>query len=63
MAYIHTDHRAMPRNKKAWSSWNSSIDDKDLEKNSISVHREGKKINVLDGFKALFAIIRYRFLK
>ena len=24
---------------------------------------EGKKINALDGFKALFAIIRYRFLK
>ena len=26
----------MPKNKKAWSSWNSSIDDKDVEKNSIS---------------------------
>ena len=36
VAYIHTDQRAMPRNKKAWSSWNSSIDDKDLEKNSIT---------------------------
>ncbi len=36
MAYIHTDQRAMPRSKKAWSSWNSSIDDKDLEKNSIT---------------------------
>jgi predicted NAD/FAD-binding protein len=36
VAYIHTDQRAMPKNKKAWSSWNSSIDDKNLEKNSIS---------------------------
>ena len=36
MAYIHTDQRAMPKNKKAWSSWNSSIDDTNLEKNSIT---------------------------
>jgi predicted NAD/FAD-binding protein len=36
VAYIHTDERAMPTNKKAWSSWNSSIDNKDLEKNSIT---------------------------
>ena len=36
IAYIHTDVRAMPKNKKAWSSWNSSIDNKDVEKNSIS---------------------------
>ena len=36
IAYIHTDKRAMPKNKKAWSSWNSSINDKDLEKNSIT---------------------------
>ena len=36
IAFIHTDVRAMPKNKKAWSSWNSSIDDKDVEKNSIS---------------------------
>ena len=36
IAYIHTDIRAMPKNKKVWSSWNSSIDDKDVEKNSIS---------------------------
>ena len=26
-------------------------------------YKEGKKINILDGFKALFAIIRYKFLK
>ena len=26
----------MPKNKKAWCSWNSSIDDKDPKKNSIT---------------------------
>ena len=36
IAYIHTDKRAMPKNKKAWSSWNSSIDDTNLENNSIT---------------------------
>ena len=36
IAYIHTDKRVMPKNKKAWCSWNSSINDKDLEKNSIT---------------------------
>ena len=36
IAYIHTDKRAMPKNKKAWSSWNSSIDDRNLENNSIT---------------------------
>ena len=36
IAYIHTDERAMPKNKKAWSSWNSSIDNKNLDKNSIT---------------------------
>jgi predicted NAD/FAD-binding protein len=36
IAYIHTDQRAMPNNKKAWCSWNSSIDNKDLKKNSIT---------------------------
>ena len=36
IAYIHTDDRAMPKNKRAWSSWNSSINDKDIKKNSIS---------------------------
>ena len=36
VAYIHTDQRVMPINKKAWCSWNSSIDNKDLKKNSIT---------------------------
>ena len=36
IAYIHTDKKAMPKNKKAWSSWNSSIDDRNLENNSIT---------------------------
>ena len=35
-AYIHTDIRAMPKNKKAWCSWNSSIDNKNTKKNSIT---------------------------
>ena len=36
IAYIHTDKIAMPKNKKVWSSWNSSINDKNLDKNSIT---------------------------
>ena len=35
-AYIHTDTRAMPKNKKAWCSWNSSIDEHNTKKNSIT---------------------------
>ena len=34
-AFIHTDKRAMPKNKKAWCSWNSSVDKKE-NKNSIT---------------------------
>ncbi len=36
IAYIHTDERYMPKNKKAWSSWNSSMDEKNIQKNSIT---------------------------
>ena len=36
IAYIHTDEQAMPKNKKAWCSWNSSIKKDDIEKNSIT---------------------------
>ena len=36
IAIIHTDKRAMPKNKKNWCSWNSSIDNKDSAKNSIT---------------------------
>ena len=35
IAFIHTDKRAMPKNKKAWCSWNSSVDKKE-NKNSIT---------------------------
>ena len=35
-AYIHTDEKIMPKNKKAWSSWNSSIKKNEIEKNSIT---------------------------
>ena len=36
IAYIHTDETIMPKNKKAWSSWNSSIKKNEIEKNSIT---------------------------
>ena len=36
IAYIHTDEIAMPKNKKAWCSWNSSIKKDEIEKNSIT---------------------------
>ena len=36
IAYIHTDEKVMPKNKKAWSSWNSSIKKDEIEKNSIT---------------------------
>ena len=36
IAYIHTDEKVMPKNKKAWCSWNSSIKKNEIEKNSIT---------------------------
>jgi len=36
VAYIHTDEKIMPKNKKVWSSWNSSIKKNEIEKNSIT---------------------------
>ena len=36
IAYIHTDEQAMPKNKNAWCSWNSSVKKDDIEKNSIT---------------------------
>ncbi len=36
IAVIHSDDNFMPRNKKAWSSWNSIIDNKNLENNSVT---------------------------
>ncbi len=36
IAYIHTDKTAMPKNKKAWSSWNSSLKKDELNKSSIT---------------------------
>ncbi len=35
-AYIHTDKKVMPKNFKAWSSWNSAIDTNNLKKNSVT---------------------------
>ena len=36
IAYIHTDEKIMPKNRKAWCSWNSSIKKNETEKNSIT---------------------------
>ena len=36
IAYIHTDEKVMPKNKKVWSSWNSTIKKDEIEKNSIT---------------------------
>lgn len=36
IAYIHTDESIMPKNKRVWSSWNSSIKKNEIEKNSIT---------------------------
>ena len=46
IAYIHTDEKIMPKNKKAWSSWNSSIKKNEIEKNSITYW-----INLLQNLK------------
>ena len=35
-AYIHTDEKVMPKNRKAWCSWNSLMSKDDIEKNSIT---------------------------
>ena len=35
-AVLHTDEKAMPKNKKIWSSWNSKIDNKDTKNNSVT---------------------------
>ena len=36
IAYIHTDKTAMPKNRKAWSSWNSSLKKDEENKSSIT---------------------------
>ncbi len=36
IAFIHTDKTAMPKNKKAWSSWNSSLKKDEVNKSSIT---------------------------
>ena len=35
-AILHCDENMMPKNKKTWSSWNSFVDPKDLNKSSLS---------------------------
>jgi predicted NAD/FAD-binding protein len=36
IAVIHHDERAMPKNKKAWCSWNSSLDPYNKEQSSVT---------------------------
>ena len=36
IAYVHTDKKAMPKNKKTWSSWNSSLKKDEESKCSIT---------------------------
>ena len=35
-AYLHKDSRFMPKNKNAWSSWNSTLEKEDINKNCIT---------------------------
>ena len=35
-AYLHTDINLMPKNTKVWSSWNSILDKKDINKNCVT---------------------------
>ena len=35
-AYLHNDIRLMPNRKNAWSSWNSILDKKDVNKNCVT---------------------------
>ena len=36
LAIIHTDETVMPKNRKSWCSWNSAIDQNNLNKNSVT---------------------------
>jgi len=36
LAVIHTDDEVMPKNKNVWSSWNSSVNYKNIEINSLT---------------------------
>ena len=36
LAVIHTDEKVMPNNKDVWSSWNSCLVNKNIEKNSLT---------------------------
>ena len=46
IAYIHTDKTAMPKNKKTWSSWNSSLKKDEINKSSITYW-----LNILQNLK------------
>ncbi len=46
IALVHSDERAMPKNKKNWSSWNAKVDNKNLQKSSVTYW-----INLLQNLK------------
>ena len=46
LAYLHVEESIMPKNRNAWSSWNSSIDPINLKKNSVTYW-----LNVLQNLK------------
>ena len=48
-AYIHSDNKVMPKNRKAWSAWNSNIDSDNLNNTSITYW-----INILQNLKILY---------
>ncbi len=36
IAFIHSDENIMPQNKKNWCSWNATVDNNNLQKNSVT---------------------------
>ena len=45
-AIIHSDESVMPKNKKAWCSWNSAVDSKNYNNNSVTYW-----LNLLENLK------------
>ena len=57
-AYIHTDEKVMPKNRKAWCSWNSLMSKDDVKKNSITYW-----LNLLQNLKSEQNIILTLIIK
>tara|TARA_B100001057_G_scaffold281795_1_gene282175 strand:+ start:151 stop:1389 length:1239 start_codon:yes stop_codon:yes gene_type:complete len=68
IAYIHTDEKVMPKNRKAWCSWNSLMSENDVEKNSITywlnlLQNLKCKENIFLTLNPFFEIDKSRILK